>query len=136
MKTILVVDDEGHVRSVVSRQLTKKGYRVVTASNGEEAIALTKQEQFDLIITDYNMPGINGLELAKALYFDVRHSSVPVLMLTARWSEIAATARAMTNIRQVMDKPFSMQAVSALVEKWIGPGDATTGGGSKSAPRQ
>ncbi|MEQ8222977.1 MAG: response regulator, partial [Candidatus Eremiobacterota bacterium] len=61
--SILVVDDENTIRELLYRLLRSKGYHVVTASDGEEALKILKREQFDLLLSDIRMPGINGIEL-------------------------------------------------------------------------
>lgn len=67
IKNILVVDDEPHIRKILSLLLTKKGYRVNTAPSGETALEFLKHERPDLIILDQNMPGMNGLETLKRI---------------------------------------------------------------------
>ena len=66
-KTILVADDESHILHVVSLKLRNAGYRVVTARDGQEALELAQQEHPDLLITDYHMPQLSGLELCQRL---------------------------------------------------------------------
>src|SRR5438094_10387545 len=83
-KTILVADDESHILHVVSLKLRNAGFTVVTASDGQEAYELAQQEHPDLLITDYHMPQLSGLELCRKLKQDPATSSIPAIMLTAR----------------------------------------------------
>ena len=82
-KTILVVDDEPRIVSLVESYLSQFGYRVVTASNGEEALSRTQQDSPDLIVLDIMMPRMDGYEFLKQ-YRQV--ANTPVIFLTASCS--------------------------------------------------
>src|SRR4051812_29870544 len=83
---ILIIDDEAHILQVLQLKLRNAGYEVVTAVDGEEGLeyATRREQRPDLIITDFQMPYMTGLELCKALAGDPAVASIPVLMLTAR----------------------------------------------------
>src|SRR3954454_3269549 len=83
-KTILVADDESHILHVVSLKLRNAGYRVVTARDGQEALEMAQQEKPDLLITDYHMPQLSGLELCQKLKQGTDTCRIPAIMLTAR----------------------------------------------------
>src|SRR5205085_2613677 len=84
-KTILVADDESHILHVVSLKLRNAGYRVLTAHDGQEALEIALQEKPDLIITDFHMPMLSGLELCKRLKQQLSADQrIPAIMLTAR----------------------------------------------------
>src|SRR5690348_3111006 len=83
-KTILVADDESHILHVVSMKLRNAGYNVVTAHDGQEALEAALAEPPDLIITDYHMPQLSGLELCQRLKQQPSTSHIPAIMLTAR----------------------------------------------------
>src|SRR5215208_7312940 len=83
-KTILVADDESHILHVVSLKLRNAGFRVVTARDGQEAFEMAQQSHPDLLITDYHMPQLSGLELCQRLKQDANTSNIPAIMLTAR----------------------------------------------------
>jgi two-component system alkaline phosphatase synthesis response regulator PhoP len=85
-KTILVVDDEKDITDLLSYNLSKEGYAVITARNGKEALEKVKQKP-DLVILDVMMPEMNGLQVLQELKKDKKTSSIPVLMLTAKGSE-------------------------------------------------
>src|SRR4051794_10345862 len=78
-KTILVADDESHILHVVSLKLRNAGYRVVTARDGQEALELATAERPDLLITDYHMPQLSGLELCQKLKQDPSTCSIPTI---------------------------------------------------------
>jgi two-component system phosphate regulon response regulator PhoB len=81
---ILVVDDETHILHVVRMKLSNAGFRVMTAEDGEEGLALAREHQPDLIITDFQMPLLTGLQMCERLRQDARTAHTPALMLTAR----------------------------------------------------
>lgn len=111
---ILIVDDEQHIVSLLSMTLRKEGYEVVSANNGEKALALLGVFQFDLVITDHSMPGMDGLEFSNLL-----DESMPVLMITSRPQILKERVHRITD---VIHKPFSPRDVVAKVADVIGPG--------------
>lgn len=113
---ILVIDDESHIVHVVSLKLRNAGYEAITAQDGEEGFELAMREQPDLIITDYQMPFMNGLELCQKLKATPETASTPTLMLTARGFSMNESELAKTNIAGVLSKPFSPREVLARVE--------------------
>ena len=83
-KKVLVADDETHILHVVSMKLRNAGYDVITAVDGEEALELCATEKPDLLITDYQMPVMSGLELCQRLQQIPATQQIPAIMLTAR----------------------------------------------------
>jgi len=110
-KKLLVCDDEPHILHVVSAKLKNAGFEVLTAADGEEAFAIAIEQQPDLIITDYQMPYLSGLELCAKLRNEQRTRDTPVIMLTARGYSMNEDELASTNIRKIMAKPFSPREV-------------------------
>jgi len=106
-KRILVVDDEDHIRAVVSLKLRNAGYEVLTAVDGEEAAELARSERPDLIITDSQMPLLTGVEMLRQLRSDERTRSIPAILLTARGFDIEPQEMIDAGIAAVMAKPFS-----------------------------
>lgn len=113
---ILVVDDEAHIRHVVSLKLRNAGYEVITAQNGEEGFDIATQQNPDLIITDYQMPILSGLEMCQRLKANETTSQTPALMLTARGFSLGDDELATTNISEVLSKPFSPREILARVQ--------------------
>jgi CheY-like chemotaxis protein len=117
---ILVVDDEAHILHVVSLKLRNAGFSVITAENGEEGLDAAIQHRPDLIITDYQMPLMSGIEMCTRIKADERISQVPALMLTARGFSIPPQTLAQTNIVSVLSKPFSPREVLQKVQEIVG----------------
>ena len=80
--TILVADDSATMRMIVQTTLTGAGWKVVTAVNGQEALARAKDQPVDLVVSDWNMPVMGGLELIQGLRQQAQYEDVPVLVLT------------------------------------------------------
>src|SRR5438552_11411804 len=114
-KTILVADDESHILHVVSLKLRNAGFSVVTAADGQEAFELAQQEKPDLLITDYHMPQLSGLELCRKLKQDAATSSIPAIMLTARGYHLEPQDTEQSGILRMLSKPFSPRHLLATV---------------------
>ncbi len=118
---ILVVDDEAHIVQVLSLKLRNAGYDVITAGDGEEGVDLAVEQLPDLIITDFQMPYMTGLELCRALAQHDATAGIPILMLTARGYALDDEDLAIGNIRDVISKPFSPRAIVAQVRELLDP---------------
>lgn len=119
-KTILVVDDESHILNVVSLKLRNAGFRVLTATDGQEALDLAGQEHPDLVITDYHMPHLSGLELCQRLRQSEATSQIPAIMLTARGYQLEPKDTEQSGIRRMLSKPFSPRNLLATVNEVLG----------------
>jgi two-component system chemotaxis response regulator CheY len=82
MTRILTVDDSAPMRDLVAVTLTQAGYEVMQAKDGLEALELARDEHFDLVLADLNMPKMNGIELIRALRAEANYRMTPILMLT------------------------------------------------------
>ena len=127
-KTILVADDESHILHVVSLKLRNAGYRVLTAHDGQEALEAAQQERPDLIITDYHMPQLSGLELCRRLKQDTSLPQIPVIMLTARGYHLEPQDTEQSGILRMLSKPFSPRQLLATVNDVL---EATGKGGGR-----
>lgn len=116
---ILVIDDEAHIVHVVSLKLRNAGYQVLSAADGEEGLALAHARRPDLIITDYQMPYLTGLDLAERLHADPPTRDIPVLMLTAHGQMLCADRIARAGIEAVISKPFSPRDILARAQQMI-----------------
>lgn len=116
-KKILVADDESHILHVVSLKLRNAGYDVVTAKDGAEALELAQAERPDLLITDYHMPQLSGLELCQKLKQDPQTSEIPAIMLTARGYHLEARDTQQSGILRMISKPFSPRQLLATVNE-------------------
>jgi two-component system, OmpR family, alkaline phosphatase synthesis response regulator PhoP len=118
-KRILIADDETHILNVLSIKLHNAGFAVIPAEDGLSAYSLVRSEKPDLIITDYQMPGLSGLELLARLRSDPETSDVPAIVLTARGFAIADDETNHGNVRRVIDKPFSPREVLECVNELL-----------------
>jgi CheY-like chemotaxis protein len=116
---ILVVDDEPHIVQVVSLKLRNAGYEVLTAGDGEEAFDVARESVPDLIITDFQMPYMTGLDLCRALANDDKTRAIPVIILTARGYALDQADLSVGNIRDVVGKPFSPRAILEQIERTL-----------------
>jgi two-component system, OmpR family, alkaline phosphatase synthesis response regulator PhoP len=119
MKTILVADDESHILNVVSLKLRNAGYRVLTARDGQEAYELALAEKPDLLITDYHMPRMSGLELCRMLKHDPSTRSMPAIMLTARGYSLEPQDTGQSGVLRMLSKPFSPRQLLATVNELL-----------------
>jgi CheY-like chemotaxis protein len=116
MKRILVVDDDDHLRELLSTVLSQDGRAVDTARDGIEAVALLSQNRYDLILSDLVMPGLDGPALYRALRAVSHPTAIPrVIFMTgnAGGGEHAAFLRETTE--PMLEKPFSVDVVRHLV---------------------
>ena len=116
-KTILVADDESHILHVVSLKLRNAGFRVITAADGQEAFELAQQQKPDLVITDYHMPQLSGLELCQKLKQDPATCKIPAIMLTARGYHLEPHDTEQSGVLRMLSKPFSPRALLATVNE-------------------
>lgn len=86
-ENVLIVDDEEDVLELVRYNLNKNGYRVQTATTGEEALTKARAKLPNLIILDLMLPGIDGLEVCKKLKNDTKTQNIPIIMLTTKGEE-------------------------------------------------
>jgi DNA-binding response OmpR family regulator len=110
---ILVVDDERSITDLLEYNLQRNGYQVVTARDGRQALRLAQAEQPDLIILDLMLPGLDGLDVCRALQ---RESAIPVIMLTARDEEADKIVGLELGADDYITKPFSVRELMARVK--------------------
>jgi DNA-binding response OmpR family regulator len=119
-KTILVADDESHILHVVSLKLSNAGFRVITARDGAEAFDLALQEHPDLLITDYHMPHLSGIELCQKLKQTTETAGIPAIMLTARGYDLEPGDTEQSGILRMLSKPFSPRQLLTTVNEVLG----------------
>lgn len=115
-KKVLVVDDEIHIVHVVAIKLRNNGYEVFTAENGCEGYKIACQEKPDVIVTDFQMPAMTGLEMIEALRKNNETAAMPVIMLTARGFAIEDNQKESLRISDCLSKPFSPKELLRTVE--------------------
>ncbi len=111
-KTILVVDDEAHLRELIRAYLSQEGYRVVTAGTGREALFVARYEKPDLIILDIMMPEMDGYEFLKTY---TREAETPIIVLTAKLEESDKVLGLELGADDYVTKPFGMRELSARI---------------------
>ena len=117
--TILVAEDDSSQRLLLRHILSAQGYEVVEASDGHEALAKVCQGDPDLVITDFEMPRMDGLELVRTLRADPARGGLPILMLTAKSGDAARLAGLEAGVDDYLSKPFSRAEVTARVRNLL-----------------
>jgi two-component system, OmpR family, alkaline phosphatase synthesis response regulator PhoP len=115
-KKVLVVDDEIHIVHVVAIKLRNNGYEILTANNGAEAYELACAENPDVIVTDFQMPVMSGIELVQKLREYEPTKNTPVIMLTARSFAISKEQQESMQISCCLSKPFSPRELLGNIE--------------------
>jgi CheY-like chemotaxis protein len=108
-RKVLVVDDDPAVRKSIDRVLTGKGYAVITAENGEEALRKLNEEKYDLVYTDIRMPGISGLEVAEQV--KARKPWTPVVIITGYGTDAAQARAKAAGVSSFVHKPLSPEMI-------------------------
>ncbi len=119
-KTILVVDDALTVRNLAKFALTKGGYTIIEAEDGVAGLAASKNGTIDLIISDLNMPNMNGLDMVKNIKADPNTKSIPIFMLTTEASSEIAQKGKELGVMAWIVKPFVPDKLLAAVERVLG----------------
>ena len=117
---ILVVDDEPHIRRVLSAILGSNGYQVTMASDGTEGLAELGSEEVDLVILDLMMPGASGLEILSKIRADPLRAETPVIILTAKGQDTDRDAALAGGANDFLTKPFSPKKLLARIEEILG----------------
>lgn len=115
---IIVAEDEPAIRLMLANKLAAAGWHVVTASNGEDALTAARRTKPRLLLTDFQMPLLDGISMARKLHADPVTAGVPVMLLSARGHRLTATDLLETRIEHVLMKPFSTREVVALAEEY------------------
>jgi len=113
---VLVVDDSRMARNVIQRVLRNLGIEKLTeAADGSEAIELLQDNSFDMVVTDYNMPEVNGRELTEYIRSSNTHSHIPVMMVTSESNDAHLSNIAQSGVNAMTDKPFEPETVKRLL---------------------
>jgi DNA-binding response OmpR family regulator len=117
---LLVADDDEDILTLVQLRLSRSGYEVVVARDGEEALRLAREKQPDLAVLDWMMPKASGLEVLRAIRADAETHDIPVVLLTARASEADIAEGLAAGADDYIAKPFSPQELAARVQVILG----------------
>jgi len=120
MANILAVDDSSSMRQMVAFTLKGAGYQVVEAADGQEALNKAKSQSFDLIITDVNMPIMDGITFIKNLRGEANYKFTPMLMLTTESSSDKKAAGKAAGATGWIVKPFNPDQLLSTVKKVLG----------------
>jgi two-component system alkaline phosphatase synthesis response regulator PhoP len=136
-KKVLVVDDEKDLVDLITYNLQRNGYDVVSAFTGSAALDVAEREQPDLIVLDLMLPGIDGNEVARPLKSDARSASTPIIMLTAKAEETDVVVGLTLGADDYVTKPFSMKILLARLTSVLRraePAAVVEGGILKAGP--
>lgn len=118
-RNILVVDDSATVRKFVSVSLSMQGFDVTTACDGMDALEKLPQKKIDLVITDLNMPNMDGFEFIRTLRENPDYKDLPVIILTSLSDQGNKAEGAKSGVMSYVVKPFSLEKIQYEVSKYI-----------------
>jgi len=124
--SILIVDDSLPMRSVIKRTLKAAGYgsaELLEAANGKEALDLMKNSWVDIVITDYNMPVMNGLDFIKAMKLNELSKDIPVVVISTEGNASKIREFMETGAAGYITKPFTPEAIRDLIINILGEAD-------------
>jgi CheY-like chemotaxis protein len=130
---LLLVDDEPHITHVLSRRFTCRGYSVRVAREGREALTVVASWRPDLIISDLQMPGLDGLSFAERVAERPESRGTPIIMISGRGFLLDSERVKRTSIAEVLEKPFSAEAVMELADRLLRGRDLGTTQGRDQA---
>lgn len=116
-KKILAVDDEKHIVRLIQVNLERAGYEVMTANDGQQALDLVAQETPDLIVLDWMMPQLNGMETLKRLKANDATAEIPVIMLTAKSNDADVLKGWQSGVDCYLTKPFNPMELLTFVKR-------------------
>ena len=116
---VLLVEDEPAQREVLSYNLSSEGFDVVTAADGDEAILLIQEEAPDIIVLDWMLPGISGIEICRRVKTRAQTRGIPVIMLSARAEEVDRVRGLETGADDYVVKPYSVLELMARVRNQL-----------------
>lgn len=118
-KTILITDDEPHMRRLIAFSLKRTGHTLLQAESGEDALELIGREPVDLLLIDYGLTGINGLDTINAMRQLEAGSTIPVVLLTALGDTGIRDDAQNAGVNAFMTKPFSPVELTQMVEELL-----------------
>jgi len=115
---VLVVDDFSTMRRIIKNLLRDLGFTNISeADDGSTALPMLKEGDFDFVVTDWNMPGMQGIDLLKAIRADSKLSHIPVLMVTAEAKKEQIVMAAQAGVNGYIVKPFTASTLKTKLEK-------------------
>ncbi|MGL5792984.1 MAG: response regulator [Waterburya sp.] len=120
MKTILLVDDVQSELDWMANYLINAGYKIIMATNGEEAIALTLASKPDAIVTDWMMPEMGGLDICRKLKKNPETAAIPIVACTAKNSDVDRMWAMKQGIKAYVTKPFTQEQLVGVIKGIVG----------------
>jgi len=114
-KQVMVVEDEEDIRELLAYQLAREGFAVTAAADGESALKLVARRKPDAVLLDLMLPGLDGLEVCRALKRDPKTAAIPIVMVTAKGEESDVVAGLELGADDYVTKPFSIKVLAARV---------------------
>lgn len=118
-KTLLIVDDSASMRQYISFAIKGAGYDVIAVGRGKDALAKLDSTRIDMVITDYNMPEMDGIELTKQIRGMENYKSTPIIMLTTESQEMKKAEGKAAGVSGWIVKPFTPEQLRDVVEKFV-----------------
>ena len=119
-KRIIAVDYDPYVISLMEKSLKREGYELMVVQNGTEAISMFSQQEYDLILLDVMMPGVDGFEVSRQLRQAEKPGKVPVVFITAKDDADTMREGFSSGVSVFLSKPFTATQVTKLVRSLIG----------------
>ena len=116
---VLVIDDSPTITKVVQLVLTKAGYQVQTAADGEQGLVAVREKRPELILLDFVMPRMNGYQFCRELAADAKLRDIPVILMSAKGDQVGERFVKVMGIVDYITKPFSPEAITAVVQHTI-----------------
>lgn len=116
---ILIVDDDDTTRKLIGLSLSATDYEIVEAASGADALQILENDSVDGMITDYNMPSMNGVELVRSLRSDHRWQQLPVVMVSCCFTSDSVAAAETVGVAKCLRKPFRRQLLQDVVRGMV-----------------
>jgi two-component system chemotaxis response regulator CheY len=120
LKKILITDESDELKAELSSILNTAGYDVVEAANGADALNLLEEHNIDLLITDVNMPEVDGITLLKIIRGKAEYGKLPVLLLTVETDDDIITEARLSGANAWILKPFQKEQLLNAIDKYLG----------------
>ena len=121
MKKILVIDDEPEIQVIITARLESLGYKVLIAKDGQEGLALAREESPDAILLDLMLPKLDGYKVCRMLKFDKAYDYIPIIIFSARGSEADKKLAEQVGADAYMIKPFDVNIFTQTLQRLLGP---------------
>ena len=120
MPSILAVDDSAAMRQMLAYTLRSAGHQVTEAVDGVDALEKLQGRNYDVVLTDQNMPRMDGFEFTKTIKADDRQSHIPIIMITSRTAEKHRNHAMELGVNEYLGKPYQDDQLLALVARYVG----------------